>query len=160
MEDANCKEAVKKARANPVYITPVLRSVYNSESSDELPEGDTEYKPASKKKRQRKRKIATDNSQDDDEVAVLEEKINPKTKVRLLQKKKKTSAVQEMLKRLADFAKSTNNAADDEESEDDSHLTCSVCLSSFWYTRHLQEHMSTDHGMNSLDIVGQNISDK
>ena len=48
------KDPAKKARANPVYITPVLRQVYNSETSDELPEGDEEYKPSSKKKRQRK----------------------------------------------------------------------------------------------------------
>jgi hypothetical protein len=60
-----------------VYITPVLRQ-YNSESSDELPEGDEEYKPLSKKKRQRKKKMAATNSKGDDEFAVLEEKKGPK----------------------------------------------------------------------------------
>eukprot|EP00092_Neocalanus_flemingeri_P067060 GFUD01081785.1.p1 GENE.GFUD01081785.1~~GFUD01081785.1.p1 ORF type:complete len:160 (+),score=61.49 GFUD01081785.1:108-587(+) len=153
-------EPHKKARANPVYITPVLRRVSNSDSSDELPEGDTEYKPSSKKKRQRKRKIKAVDNQDDEEIAVLEEKINPKTKMMLMQKKKErkgpTNSVQEMLKRLAAFAKSANttNSAD-EESEDDSYLTCSVCLTSFWYSRHLQEHMRTEHGADSQETVGK-----
>ena len=48
----NTSNPKKKAQANPVYITPVLRQFYNSESSGE---GDEEYKPSSKKKRQRKR---------------------------------------------------------------------------------------------------------
>ena len=147
------KDPSKKARANPVYITPVLRQVYNSESSDELPEGDEEYKPSSKKKRQRKKKMAVTNNKDDDEIAVLDEKINPKTKMRLIQNKSKkirtTSSVQEMLKRITEFSQSANTVdAAGEESENDSDLTCSVCLSSFWYTRELQEHMRTDHGMN------------
>ena len=151
MENAN--NPAKKVRANPVYITPVLRQVYNSESSDELPEGDDEYKPSIKKKRQRKKKMAATNNKDDDEIAVLEEKIGPKTKMRLIQNKsttkRKTSSVQDMMKRLAEFAKSANNIdAAAEESDDDSDLTCSVCMSSFWYSRQLQEHMRTDHGMD------------
>ena len=151
--DDKMAEPAKKARANPVYITPVLRWVSNSDSSDDLPEGDTEYKPSSKKKRQRKRKIAATDNQDDEEISVLEEKINPKTKMKMMQKKSKTkrptNSVQEMLKRLADFAQSANttNAAD-EESEDDSHLTCNVCLTSFWYSGQLQEHMRTEHGVD------------
>ena len=64
-----------------MYITPVLRQVYNGESSDELPEGDTEYKPSSKKKRQRKRKDAANNKKHGDGIAVLEEKIGPKPKL-------------------------------------------------------------------------------
>ena len=149
----NTSNPAKKARANPVYITPVLRQVYNSESSDELPEGDEEYKPSSKKKRQRKKKTAATNNKDDDEIAVLDEKINPKTKMRLMQNKSKkmrtTSSVQEMLKRITEFSQSANTVdAAGEESDDDSDLTCSVCLSSFWYTRELQEHMRTDHGMD------------
>ena len=149
----NTHNPAKKARANPVYITPVLRQVYNSESSDELPEGDEEYKPSSKKKRQRKKKVVAASSKDDDEIAVLEEKIGPKTKMRLIQNKcttkRKASSVQEMMKRLAEFAKSANNIeAAAEESEEDSDLTCSVCMSSFWYSRQLQEHMRTDHGVD------------
>ena len=152
MENAN--NPGKKARANPVYITPVLRQVYNSESSDELPEGDEEYKPSSKKKRQRKKKMAATNNKDDDEIAVLDEKINPKTKMRLIQNKSKTmrttSSVQEMLKRIAEFSQSANtvDAAAGEESDDDSDLTCSVCMFSFWYSRQLQEHIRTQHGMD------------
>ena len=131
----------------------MLRQVYNSESSDELPEGDEEYKPSSKKKRQRKKKTDSTNNKDDDEIAVLEEKIGPKTKMRLIQNKsttkRKTSSVQDMMKRLAEFAKSANNIdAAGEESDDDSDLTCSVCMSSYWYSRELQEHMRTEHGMD------------
>ena len=149
----NTNNPAKKARANPVYITPVLRQVYNSESSDELPEGDEEYKPSSKKKRQRKKKMAATNNKDDDEIAVLDEKINQKTKLRLMQNKSKkgitTSSVQEMLKRISEFSQSANTVdAAAEESDDDSDLSCSVCMSSFWYTRELQEHMRTDHGMD------------
>ena len=141
---------VKKARSNPVYITPVLRQVYNSESSDELPEGDSEYTPASKKKRQRKRKAAATKNKNEDEIAVLQEKITPKTQLRLLQKKgnskKKASSVQEMFKRLAEFSQSAKTTAD--ESEDDSDLTCSVCQCSFWYKREVEEHVRTHHGMD------------
>ena len=152
MENAN--NPAKKVRANPVYITPVLRQVYNSESSDELPEGDDEYKPSSKKKRQRKKKMAATNNKDDDEIAVLDEKINHKTKLRLMQNKSKkgitTSSVQEMLKRISEFSQSANtvDAAAGEESDDDSDLTCSVCMSSYWHSRELQEHMRTEHGMD------------
>ena len=154
--DDKVSEPPKKARANPVYITPVLRWVSNSDSSDDLPEGDTEYKPSSKKKRQRKRKIAATDNQDDEEISVLEEKINPKTKMKMMQKKSKTkrttNSVQEMLKRLADFAQSANTtSAADEESEDDSHLTCNVCLTSFWYSRQLQQHMRTEHGVDGQE---------
>ena len=54
-----------------------------------------------------------------------------------------------MMKRVAEFATSANNiAAAAEESDDDSDLTCSVCMSSFWYSRQLQEHIRTQHGMH------------
>ena len=138
---------VKKPRANPVYITPVLRQVYNSESSDELPEGDSEYKPASKRKRQRKKKTPATKSKNDDEIAVLKEKITPKTQLRLLQNKgnsKKKNSVQDIFKRLAEFSQSVQNA--DAESEDDSDLTCGVCMCSFWYKREVEEHMRSHHG--------------
>ena len=148
----NTNNPLKKARSNPVYITPVLRQVYNSESSDELPEGDAEYKPASKKKRQRKRKTPANKSKDDDDIAVLEEKITPKTKQRLMKNKiktkSKTSSVQDIFRRLAEFSNSVNTVDAGAESEDDSDLTCSVCMSSFRYSRELEEHMRTDHGLD------------
>eukprot|EP00092_Neocalanus_flemingeri_P067059 GFUD01081784.1.p1 GENE.GFUD01081784.1~~GFUD01081784.1.p1 ORF type:complete len:160 (+),score=50.19 GFUD01081784.1:107-586(+) len=155
-------EPHKKARANPVYITPVLRRVSNSDSSDELPEGDTEYKPSSKKKRQRKNKTTSTLNQYDEEISVLKEKINPQTKM-MMQKKNKTNrttnSVEDMLRRLADFAKSADAAnAADEESEDDSNLTCSVCLTSFWYSKQLQEHMRTEHGADSQETAGKDCS--
>ena len=45
-------DSFKKARANPVYITPVVRHEYRDDdsSSDDLPEGDDEYKPSGVKK--------------------------------------------------------------------------------------------------------------
>ena len=148
----NTNNPHKKARSNPVYITPVIRQVYNSESSDELPEGDAEYKPASKKKRQRKRKTPATKSKDDDDIAVLDEKITPKTKIRLMQNKIKiksrTSSVQDIFRRLAEFSKSVNTVDAVAESEDDSDLTCSVCMSSFWYSRELEEHVRTAHGLD------------
>ena len=143
--DEKHSKPVKKPRANPVYITPVIKWVSNSDTSDELPEDDTEYKPASGRKKQRKRKPTAAKTKQDDEIAVLKEKINPKTKMRMMQRK--AHSVQDMLKRLSDFAKSANTIpAADEETEDDTHLTCSVCMTSFWYTRLLEEHMRTEHG--------------
>ena len=162
MENASIPH--KKARSNPVYITPVLRQVYNSESSDELPEGDAEYKPASKKKRQRKRKTPANKSKDEDEIAVLEEKITPKTKIRLMQNKmktkSKTSSVQDIFRRLAEFSKSVNTVDAVAESEDDSDLTCSVCMSSFWYNRELEEHMRTEHGLDKQGTGDQQKGDE
>ena len=51
-------DSFKKARANPVYITPVVRHEYRDDdsSSDDLPEGDDEYKPSGVKKQKLQRK--------------------------------------------------------------------------------------------------------
>ena len=142
----------KKPRANPVYITPVVRQTYNSESSDDLPEGDSEYRPTGKRKKTRKKRAPTNDKDEDDEIAIVKEKINPKTKAKLMQKKTKSAkngaAVQEMLKRLAEFSQSANTIkpGTEEAEDDDSDLTCSKCLISFWYSRELNEHNCQVHG--------------
>ena len=66
-----------------------------------------------------------------------------------------------MMKRLAEFAKSANNIdAAAEESDDDSDLTCSFCMSSFWYSRQFQEHIRTQHGMDKQQAGDKQESDQ
>ena len=130
-------EKYKKPRANPVYITPIVRTEYrDDDSSDSLPEGDDEYKPGGKKKQKRvKRKADTDD----------ESYEAPK-------RKKKSNSVQDMLAKLEKFAKNTASKGKNEQhSDDDSHLTCPVCMTSYWYTSELREHMRRDHGMANID---------
>jgi hypothetical protein len=63
--------------------------------------------------------------------------------------KRNTSSVQNMMKRLAEIDKSANNIdAVAEDSDDDSDHTCSVYTSSFLYSRQLQKHIRTEHGMD------------
>merc|ERR1712227_57406 len=96
----------------------------------------TKYKPGGKKKQKRvKRKADTDD----------ESYEAPK-------RKKKSNSVQDMLAKLEKFAKNTaSSGKNEQQSDDDSHLTCPVCLTSYWYTSELREHMRRDHGMANID---------
>jgi len=113
-----------------------------------------------------------DNS-DDDEIAILEEKITPKTKMRLLHKKKiiakggggaktvirvNSAQGKQLLRKIASTGSVPKSASmvtkpavkkDDDDSDDDSQLTCSICMSSFWYANQTYEHMKSAHSIEN-----------
>lgn len=102
----------------------------------------------------------------DDEICVLEEKITPKTKQKILQRKKmlakgggavktiirvNSSQGKQMLKKIAEsglVASSVTPVAKDED-EEDIQLTCPVCLSCFWYPNQTHEHMRSVHNIEN-----------
>jgi len=112
-----------------------------------------------------------DNS--DDEIAIIEEKITPKTKMRLMHKKKimakggggaktvirvNSAQGKQLLRKIAStgavpksaIAVPTSSAKKyDDDSDDDSQLTCSICLSSFWYANQTYEHMKSAHSIEN-----------
>lgn len=111
----------------------------------------------------------------DDEICVLEEKITPKTKQKILQRKKllakggsvktvirvNSSQGKQMLKKIAasGLVSSAMNpfSASNMEDEEDEQLTCPVCLSSFWYPNQTSEHMKSVHNIENPE---KHIEDK
>jgi len=116
--------------------------------------------------------VITHSDNSDDEIAIIEEKITPKTKMRLLHKKKilakgggaktvirvNSAQGKQLLRKIATTGavpKAANSVTkptikkDEEDSDDDSQLTCSICLSSFWYANQTYDHMKTAHSIEN-----------
>ena len=116
--------------------------------------------------------VISHNDNSDDEIAIIEEKITPKTKMRLMHKKKimakgggaktvirvNSAQGKQLLRKIASTGsvpKSANAVTkptikkDDDDSDDDSQLTCSICLSSFWYANQTYDHMRTAHSIEN-----------
>lgn len=105
----------------------------------------------------------------DDEICVLEEKITPKTKQKILQRKKmlakgivgktvirvNSNQGKQMLKKIASTGvvptptSSTNNSKFKDDDEEDIQLTCPVCLSCYWYPNQTHEHMKSVHNIEN-----------
>jgi len=116
---------------------------------------------------------------DDDDIEIVSEKITPKTKMKIAQKKKlakmKPKAVikvnsaqgKQMLKTIAKTGKvpkslSTSSASsstsifssssgfgDDDEEEEEDNLNCPTCFSAFWYPSQTFEHMKSVHNIEN-----------
>ena len=118
--------------------------------------------------------VITHNDNSDDEIAIIEEKITPKTKMRLMNKKKviakgdgaktvihvNSAQGKQLLRKIASTGSVPKSATvltkpaakkDDDDSDDDSQLTCSICLSSFWYADKTYEHMKSAHSIENPD---------
>ena len=115
----------------------------------------------------------SDNSEE--EISIIEEKITPKTKMRLLHKKKILAAKgsaggaktvirvnsaqgKQLLRKIASTGSVPKSASmvsssavskDDDDSDDDYQLTCSICLSSFWYANQTYDHMKSVHNVEN-----------
>merc|ERR1719430_874115 len=114
--------------------------------------------------------VITHSDNSDDEIAIIEEKITPKTKMRLLHKKKilakgggaktvirvNSAQGKQLLRKIASTGSVPKSAVTtsvtkkfDDDSDDDSQLTCSICLSSFWYANQTFDHMESAHSIEN-----------
>eukprot|EP00092_Neocalanus_flemingeri_P010384 GFUD01011192.1.p1 GENE.GFUD01011192.1~~GFUD01011192.1.p1 ORF type:complete len:641 (+),score=221.43 GFUD01011192.1:47-1969(+) len=116
--------------------------------------------------------ITHNDNSDEDEIAIIEEKITPKTKMRLMHKKKmmakeggaktvirvNSAQGKQLLRKIVSTGAVPKSASavtkptikkDADDSDDDSQLTCSICLSSFWYANQTFEHMKKAHSIEN-----------
>ena len=101
----------------------------------------------------------------DSDIAVLDESLTSKTKLRL--ERRQLFGV-EYYKRKKGYYETCKSSLSlqvplrpsSESEEDDQMLTCSVCFCSFWYEHQTVQHMKTEHPLPDGGTVEKDINDE